>query len=300
MKRVSYAFLAIYLLCQANWAHAKLVIFYTPLDLATDRRMDLPIAILNLGLSKTQHQYGDFEIKPAPVEQLPFNRGIQALRNNTYPNLFLMGNFHNHPEYNHYGLTPVDFPADFGLLGYRVCFVNPQKKAAISQVTSLKDLTQFTVGQGTKWDDVAILRHNGFTVTETANYPNLFKMVARGRVDLFCRSLSELKEEAKTYGDIKNLTYDESFVLHYPLPWYFYFNHQSTEAIKRLQEGLDIAARDGSLRQLFLAYNKENLAFAHLSQRRIFNLENPSAGPLSETYKHFLIDPTKIDVTKME
>jgi hypothetical protein len=214
MKFVSYFFLVIYLLCQANGANAKLVLQYTPLDVSTDKRMEFMLAILNLGLTKTQPQYGDFEITPVPIAQLPFNRGIQALRKNTYPNFFIVGDFSKHAEYGT-DLISVDFPADLGLLGYRVCFVNPQKKMEISKATTLKELTKYTIGQGSNWDDIAILRNNGFEVTEAANYPNLFKMVARGRIDLFCRSIGELQQEIKTYHELADLTYDESFVLHY-------------------------------------------------------------------------------------
>jgi hypothetical protein len=294
MKFVGYFLFAIYLLFQASLANAKLVIQYTPLDSPTDKHMDFMLAILNLGLAKTQQQYGDFEIKPVHIAQLPFNRGIQALRKNTYPNFFIVGDFSKHAEYGD-DLIAVDFPADLGLLGYRVCFVDPQKKVAISKTTNLKELTKYTVGQGSNWDDVAILRNNGFDVTEAKNYLNLFKMVARGRVDLFCRSIGETQDEIKTYQEQADLTYDESFVLHYQLPWYFYFNRNSTEAVKRLQEGLVIAAHDGSLKQLYLTYQKENLDFLKLSQRRTFNLKTPFENHLSATYKSYLIDPTKIE-----
>ena len=76
-----------------------------------------------------------------------------------------------------------------------------------------------------------------------SEYKNLFKMVAHGRINLFCRSISEIQHEIIANRSVADLTYVESFLLRYPLPWYSYFNRYSTEAVERLIEGLAIAAK---------------------------------------------------------
>lgn len=46
----------------------------------------------------------------------------------------------------------------------------------------------FSHGQGYKWSDVEILRHNGFTVKVAPTYESLFNMVAmQGTAALFVR-----------------------------------------------------------------------------------------------------------------
>ena len=86
-KLIEFSCLVIFLLCQTCNASEKLLIQYTPLDGPNDKSMDFMLSILNLGFAKTKDHYGDFEIKPIPLAQLPFKRVIRALRDNSYPNI---------------------------------------------------------------------------------------------------------------------------------------------------------------------------------------------------------------------
>lgn len=273
-------------------AAGELVIRYTPLEDAGDKRMDYPLAIVNLALEKTRPQYGGYRFEQIP-QYLNAARAIYELKRDTWPNYFIPGGV-NIELLGRENLEPVDFPIDQGLLGYRICFVSPQAKARVAAAQNVTDLRQFIIAQGTNWPDVSILRHNGFTVQEVETYPGLFKMVISGRADLLCRGLSELKQEYMEFKYLGNLQYDETFVLVYPMRYSIYLNKSSRQAIKRIEAGLKIANQDGSLNQLFLKHFRNDILFAKLGQRRFFYLRTPYDTDFSESYSSYLIDPLSV------
>lgn len=276
----------------ATNASGELVIRYTPLEDAGDKRLDYPLAIINLTMEKTRQEYGGYQLDAIP-QYLSAARSVYELKRDTWPNYFFPGGV-NIELLGKENLEPVDFPIDQGLLGYRICFVSPQAKARVAAARSLTELRQFIIAQGTNWPDVSILRHNGFTVQEVGTYPGLFKMVISGRADLLCRGISELKQEYTEFKYLGNLQYDETFVLVYPMRYSLYFNRNSRAAIQRIQAGLKIARDDGSLRQLFLKHFRDDILFAKLNQRRFFYLQTPYETDFSETYSSYLMDPLNI------
>lgn len=258
----------------------------TPLN-AEDTRDAYTIAVINLALEKTRDKYGDYQLSGIPPLNYP--RSIDALSLNRYPNLVVDVSYEESLT-DSGELTYIHFPVDQGIVGYRICFVNPALKEKIAQAKSLEDLRQYTIGQGVGWADTAILRHSGFNVVEVSSYPNIFKMVVAGRIDLFCRGINELMKEYDTYKHIGNLTYDESFALVYMLPRFMYLNKTNELAKQRIEQGLQLAYADGSLKQLWLSYHKASVEFAKLKQRRIFELDNPLIQHLPRDYQDKHID----------
>jgi hypothetical protein len=67
-------------------------------------------------------------------------------------------------------------------------------------VQSLEQLKKYTIGQGIGWQDAKILQHNGLNVVDVDAYESLFKMVAAGRIDLFCTGANQLMQNTKGEG----------------------------------------------------------------------------------------------------
>ena len=156
-------------------------------------------------------------------------------------------------------------------------------------------MRQYSIVQGIGWADNAILRKNGFTVIELDSYLNLFKMVASGRADLFCRGVNELPEEYAENKAMGNLTYDESFLLRYKMPYFLFINKQNTLAKQRLEEGLKIAYEDGSIMQFWRKKYEQSIRFSNLKKRRIFNLENNTTEATSSEYDKYIINPLTLE-----
>lgn len=265
------------------------VVTLTAPESSNDPRTAYNVQLVQLALEKTRARSGDFEIRISP----PMNtaRAIEEARVGSLPNLIVMTTFENRLLDD--GLDYARFPVDFGATGYRICFVSPDARDAVSRATSLDALRKFTVGQGRGWADVGILRHNGFKVDEVGGYEALFGMVASSRFDLFCRGINELEPELKAHAHIRNLDYDRSFALAYVLPRFFFSSKKNAYILRRISEGLQAAWLDGSARKLWLAQYRDALNFAQLGTRRIFALETPGIDRIDFDYRKYYFDPTK-------
>ena len=195
------------LACFAQPGKAQMVVTYQQAESIKDRRFDYDIAVLRLALEKTRHEYGDFRLQPSP----PMNRARATAdaRSRAYPNFFVKLSYSDSLAGK--GLAYARFPVDRGIADYRICFVRTELKARLAATRSLAELKRYSHGQGIGWADVDILRANGFTVQQVSDYESLFRMVAVGRFDLFCRGVNEILDEYRQHRDIPHLDYDSSF-----------------------------------------------------------------------------------------
>lgn len=282
--------LAFFILCFAYCAQsAETVISYSVLEDTEDKRLEYILAVVDLAMSKTKDKYGDYKIEHIP-HFMSLTRSLYELNNNTYSNYFLPGGV-NIEQLGAQNLITADYPADQGMLSYRICFVSPAAKEKIAEAKNISDLKKFKIGQGTNWPDVAALEANGFTVVPIDSYVSLFKMVINGRVDMVCRGVAELRKELNTYKKLGELTYDNTFAFHYSMPYRLFFNKNSQAVVDRIQEGLHIAKLDGSLNKLFWAHHHDDLQFAKLNTRKIYYLHYPFEVQTSKEFKSYLIDP---------
>ena len=240
--------------------------------------------ILTLSLEKTKSTYGDYKVVEAPpMNQL---RDAYAVDQQIYPNYVVDENYED--KFINSNITYIPFPLDFGLTGTRICFINPKIKEEIKKINNVEQLKKYSIGQGIGWADAEILRQNGFKVVTMQNYDGLFKMTAVGRIDLFCRGVNELAAEYESFSNISNLTYDESFALVYPLPRFFILNKNNLVLKNRIQKGILMAYKDGSLMEIFLRYHSKSITFANMKERKIFTIENPLIKELSKDYEQYL------------
>ncbi|MGH1410491.1 MAG: hypothetical protein ACRAUW_13385 [Aeromonas sp.] len=252
-----------------------------------DPRTTYDRELLRLALDKTRDGFGDYELVPAPY--MTKARARLSIELNSFPNLFVMDSYSSTRE--DLGLAYVRFPIHLGIVSYRICFVSPQSQAAVSKVTDIKGLRQFSFGLGKGWLDVDILRYAGMDVVEVEGYEKLFKMVARNRFDLFCRGANELRSELLTHKDITDLLVDDALLLYYPLPRLFYTHPNNREALQRIELGLQLAWQDGSLQALWRKSFGPSIAFAKLSQRRLLRLENPFLEGINFDYRPYFYNP---------
>lgn len=270
-------------------AETPLVVTVRTPESTVDQRLNYETALLELALEKTREAFGPYKLQPGYAMNLP--RAISMARNNEVENLFFKTSYSTalNREFAH-----PPYPLDRGVLGYRVCFVHSALAEEVSKIQSLNQLRQYTIGQGSGWLDVDILRHNGFTVIESDNYANLFLMLSAGRIDLFCRGVTEVQNEWQAHKDLPGLSLNNSFALYYPLPRFFWTHKNNQLALQRISRGLQLALADGSADKLWQKHHGRYLDFVQLPQRHIFTLENPNLeGIESDFEEHFFRPETK-------
>lgn len=270
------------------FCYAEMVVSLRSPETKNDKREDYNFELISLALERTKVEYGDYKIVKIP----PMNtaRSFYSLEEDIYPNLLIELSYQQKLE-QELDLIYVHFPLELGIVGYRVCFASPSAYQKLKNVHTLDELKKFTIGQGVAWADTDILRYNGLKVTEISSFDSLFSMVEHGRIDLFCRGANELQHEYESLKDTGNLLYNESFVLHYSLPRFYYLNKKNQLAKERIEKGLLAAYQDGSVKKLWEKHFLASVEFVKLKQRKEFKLENPFMSSLQEHYEKYFYDP---------
>jgi hypothetical protein len=272
VKAVQRVMFLAFLLFVTPWVSAEFVVSHRSAYAPGDTHHLYSTALLQLALEKTRSEYGDFRLQPMPPRN--YTRSLKAVVDNTYPNLVVETSYEQALTH-HAQLDFIDFPVDLGVLGYRVCFINPKLKATDVKIETLAQLQQYTFVHGVGWADTEVFRHNGLKVQEIENYDGIFLMVIGGRVDFFCRGVNEVLGEKEQFKHLSKLMIDDHFMLVYPLPRFFYFNKSNQLAKKRISLGLDKAYADGSLQQLWQVHHRPSLDLVKLQGRNVIYLENP-------------------------
>ncbi|WP_037940826.1 hypothetical protein [Sulfurospirillum arcachonense] len=279
-------FLFLFILFFASQSFSVTIFTYMSKEDEKDTRKDYNVALLKLALDKTIPEYGPYKLVPSP--KMNYLRADKIALKNNVKN-FVYKAAIREDLVSKLGYVP--FPVDRGIVGYRVFFVSPKAKEALKKVTTLKELKKFTIVQGIGWLDTQILRHHGFNVFEGSNYKGLFGMVAKNRIDLFPRGANELLNEYKAYKKIKNLDFDRSLILYYPLPRFFFMNKKNKKSLERLQKGISIAYKDGSFVELWNKYYKKSIDFVNLKKRKIIRIDNPYIKNIDSSYKKYIYQP---------
>jgi hypothetical protein len=246
--------------------------------------------VVKLALEKTKAEFGPYRIEKAG--KMNISRAMNAVALNAFNNLIVANGYEK--EFTQMGaMSYIPVPVDLGLTGFRLCITSKANKTKFSQITTVQQLKQFSIIQGFGWPDASILKANGFKVIEISDSAaeNMLKMVAAGRGDLYCQSLSQYWMEYSTFKETIGIDLNETFVLYYPLARFFYVNKSYPVEANRLRKGLELAAKDGSLAQLWFQHNQASFDHANLKQRRLFTLNNPHLDMLDKGYQHFFVDP---------
>ncbi|MFZ6749576.1 hypothetical protein [Undibacterium sp. Ren11W] len=258
----------------------------------SDSRYQYDWEVLRTALKKTSARFGAFDIKQSQLQMPPARVSFEMLRPNSEINLFVRA---TNAELETTFL-PIRIPVDRGLLGYRIFLIRAADQERFAAIKSLDELRQFKVGQGRGWADVAILTAANFTVIEGSSYEGLFPMLKLQRFDFLSRSLDEAWREYDERHVENNLLVEPSILLYYPLPRYFFVRRDAEGELmaKRIEAGMEIMIKDGSLNSLFNKHKSGLIKRAGLAQRRIFRIPNPKLSaqtPLSRSELWY--DPVK-------
>lgn len=207
------------------------------------------------------------------LDQMTQTRVTEQLRANKLDVMWLASNQEAEDT-----LLPIRFPLLKGLLGYRICIINPANQYKFSAVNTMEDLKALTFGQGYGWPDVDTLRSNGLSVVVTSKYDNLFPMVEGGRFDGFPRGVLEPWVELRAHPEL-GLTVDTNVLLIYTLPFYLFVSPDNPKLARLLHEGFEKALANGNFDHYFYGHEmiQSALAQARLQERKaVFYLNNPT------------------------
>lgn len=229
--------------------------------------------VAELALSKTAAE-GPFEIRTYP-QTMSAQRAMEELKKpNGLVNLVWNGTSAERERV----LLPVRISLLRDLNNYRLLLIRKGDQGRFDGVRSLDDLKRFSAGMGMQWPDSDILRANGIKVVTGMGHAQLFRMLEVRRFDYAPRGLFEVWAEA-SLPENAGLAIEQSLMLYYEMPFYFFVNPNNVKLAQRLERGLKIALADGSFDQLLASVPSFRRAMEEqrTSRRRLFVLPSPRA-----------------------
>lgn len=173
-------------------------------------------------------------------------------------------------------LLPIKISLLKDIGDYRVLLIRKNEQTRFSNIDTLQDLKSFVGGMGEQWPDAVVMRHNNLPIMTATGYGKFFKMLAAKRFDYFSRGLYQAQTEVNFYPELE-LQIEESLLLHYPNPYYFFVNKHNRALALRIEKGLKIALADRSFDQLFNSIPRYLWAQSELQsgKRKIIELPLP-------------------------
>lgn len=241
----------------------------------TPKRDQYQTAALKLALQKTTPAYGPFS-----VVRVEDTMSTTRLRREIHSGKRL--NVHAGPWRDLNADDPlerslmVSTPVMGGLLGYRQLIVRSADLPKFKAITSAAQLKSLVAGQGRGWVDVEVLRHNGYPVVDSGNIATLLDMLDSRRFDYLPISVVEADFLLKEHEQLAaNLALVPGLMLYYPLPTVYYVSANAPKLAERLEAGLAMAKRDGSLDALTAHYFRKEIQHVKASAGRCFILTHP-------------------------
>ncbi|MFT3736892.1 MAG: hypothetical protein QM776_18085 [Rhodocyclaceae bacterium] len=239
---------------------------------AIDKRNDYTDKLLTQILRKTQAKYGPFRIEYAP-EYMQRDRLLAELKRGEVVNITAKA---TRPDWESSELIPIYIPVDKGITEYRIALIRQGDQERFSKLKSLDELKKIPLGVGNGWLTRQVFQKLDFTLETGSDWEGLYQMLMSKRFDYFPRALSEVfVEYDDRIGKFPDMAIDNSFMLYFPLPKYFFVSPQHPKLAKRVEEGFRMMIKDGSFDKLFLDHHRDLIARASFCTRKIFRMENP-------------------------
>lgn len=236
---------------------------------AKDARHAYKFALIKRILEITRPEFGDYRIEPFG-EEPSAKRQALLISEGKILNLLWAS-----PGTVIARADVITVPVDIlrGLLGYRVCLINPANFPARE---TLHSLNQLSIAQGLNWADIDIYKHNDIHPRQAPTFEGLFDMLAAKRYE--CLPLGA-DEVMYTWRDQKNkfpfLAVEPNILIYYDYPIYLHISKQFPALAQRVELGLQKLQRSGEFDRLFKQHHAADIAQLHLNQRKIFCLISP-------------------------
>jgi ABC-type amino acid transport substrate-binding protein len=260
----------------ASRAQVMTYIYHAP-ESSLDVRYLYHWEILRTALERTTPKWGPYRMVSSGV--MTERRQAYELKNAT-GKLTVMY-LSTTPDFEQH-LIPIRIPVDKNLGAYCVFLIRRDDQPRFANVRTIDDLRRFSYGLGLGWIDVDILKTNGFRVVTGSSYDGLFEMLVIKRFEVFLRGATEVLDEyGRRKKSLPEMVIEDSIILYYPLPMYFWFpkTDEGRRLAARAEEGMRMMIADGTYDRIFDTYQRQKIERLRLKERKIFKIPNPFLGP---------------------
>ncbi|WDT85569.1 amino acid ABC transporter substrate-binding protein [Alteromonas sp. 009811495] len=223
--------------------------------------------LLTEALEVTEDSYGTFELVVSTQETAQ-ERQLRSLEHSMLDVTWSVTSIEREQHF-----LPVRIPIMAGLFGKRILLVR-EGDTRFSQVKSLEALQSYRAVLGYDWPDTKIFKANNIPVLETT-YRASFKIVSEGFADMFPRSAMEIQEELSDESLSRGLVIEDSLVVSYPSPIFFFVGSDNHQLAGRIAQGLLILFETGRFQTLLTQQPGYQQSVSLLEGRTVIEIENP-------------------------
>ncbi|MFT7559839.1 MAG: ABC-type amino acid transport substrate-binding protein [Flavobacteriales bacterium] len=228
--------------------------------------------LVTRALLATSDSHGEFEIRLTP-KKFPAKRLIEEVRKAKQLNLYTVP-----ATYKIIGDDPliaIPIPLLQGISGFRIPIIHNNQIERFKNISTLDDLKRITIGQATGWADIEIYEANNLHV-KSAPYESLYALTNIGRIDTLLLGAEQVEASLmKRKERYPNLVIDDSTLVYYPLPVFFFVSKKEPELAERLRIGLEALIVSGEMKDLFNEHFEERLNALNIENRQLIRLNNP-------------------------
>jgi hypothetical protein len=241
------------------------------------KRDSYQFELLKLALEKTRTTHGDYKLIRAD-QKITSIRASREVSRGGLINIEATPNWTTEAapsELRHDKRIAVKIPLMENLLGYRQLVIRKSDVKKFAAITDASELKALVAGQGRDWEDAFIYRANGYKVNSEADYYNLFSMLVAGRFDYIPLGVMEVEDFIKQFGKYSfDVAIAQDILIYYPFPVLFQVSINHPELAERVERGLTVAKKDGSMKLLFEQYFSNELIKLRANKNRVFILQN--------------------------
>lgn len=273
--RTAFIFTLALCLISPDIIHAKDIIKINKGRSVKDLRSQYNFDILHTAMQLTEPEFGEYEIKIV-IRGIPSIRLRQMISEGDVINMAMVVTT---PEWEK-AAVPIRIPLRRGILNYRLLLINKNSLEDFSEIKTIKQLKQKTVGLRRHWSTWQTMTNLDYTVVNAFSYEAIFAMLDKGRFDYIPRGVHEIYDEiSMRKNDLKNLMVEPNLALYIPAPFYVFISPNETRLIKRFQLGLNRMVEQGILKEMLNKHYAKFLKRADLKNRLILNVGNPDLPP---------------------
>lgn len=249
-------------------AHPPMIVRYYDRG-AKDARHAYKFELIKKILEVTRAEFGDYQLEPFGEEPSAKRQSL-LISEGKIVNLLWAS-----PGTVIARADVITIPVDIlrGLLGYRVCLMNP---ANFPDSKKIHSLNQLKIGQGLNWADIEIYKYNGIQPKQAPTFEALFEMLAAKRYE--CLPLGA-DEAMYTWRDQKIrfpfLALEPNLLIYYDYPIYLHVSKKFPALAQRVELGMKKLQHNGEFERLFKHYHATDIAQLNISQRKVFCLKSP-------------------------
>lgn len=246
-----------------GWAATSITVWEQNLNLEHHR------IFLELAASKAESKYGDIQIVAS--EPMTQEQAFSALKQNNGVVDIAVGGLSSDREED---LLPIYYPIDRGLLGFRICLINPDMQSAFDLIQTPQDFktNDLNIGIGEFWPDAFVLQYNGIPLETARTKEGLIKLLRNQDIACYSRGINELMEELQEENEF---VLENRVMLIYPMADLIYARNSAHQKHEMLEYGLSVAIEDGSFAELFSQFYGDAMTVFSVYQRKLMFLDNP-------------------------